>query len=135
MIELVTDGKPGKIADPSKAANLEARARYANLHLKVLRLIIRHRDGAHIKGERIGELYSIHPRVVADIVGHLRRAGFCICSGDEGYCYADTEEQWLNDLEKERGRGISILDRVSESKQNTVNMPEIFDEPQNEKAA
>jgi hypothetical protein len=132
MIELVTEGK---VADPSKAANLEARARYAKLHLKVLRLIIRHRGGAHIKGERIGEMFSIHPRVVAEIVGRLRRSGFCICSGDEGYCYADTNEQWMDDLEKEKGRGISILDRVSESRDNTVNMPEIFDEPQSEKAA
>ena len=72
---------------------------------------------------------------MAEIVGHLRRSGFCVCSGDEGYCYADTLEQWMEDLEKEKGRGISILGRVSESRENTVNTPEIFDEPQSEKAA
>jgi biotin operon repressor len=132
MIELET---AGKVIDPSKAANLEARERYARLHTKILRVIIRHRDGAHIKGERLGEMFSIDQRVVARIVGNLRRDGYCVCSDSDGYCYADTLEQWLEDLEKERGRGISVLDRVSESKQNTVNMPEIFDEPQSEKAA
>ena len=123
------------IVKPEKAMTAEARARYADLHLKILRIVLRHRRGAHIKGEQIGMTFSIDPRVVAEIIGRLRREGFCICSGAEGYCYADTLEQWVEDLEKEHGRGVAILDRVSESHRNTVNAFELFDQTQTDKAA
>lgn len=131
MIELDTL----EIIKPEKHMNLEVRARYACLHLKVLRMVLRHRNGAHVKGEKIGMAFSIHPRVVAEIIGNLRREGYHVCSGDEGYCYADTLEQWEQDLDKERGRGVAILDRVSDSKRNTVNAFELFDKPETEKAA
>ncbi|MEW6511864.1 MAG: hypothetical protein AB1428_13010 [Bacteroidota bacterium] len=96
--------------------------------LDVLRMILRHRKEQPIKGEQIEEITGVPAREVAAIVASCTKRGFAVCSGSHGYWMAATLAEFEEHLEKERKRGVEVLQKVHKAKKNYLNQVTLFDQ-------
>lgn len=89
--------------------------------LKILRIILRHEGKSKaIKSEEIEQLTDVDGRTVREVVHMAVSFGVRLASCSDGYYRPNVTE--MNEyLEREKGRLISLAQKISQAKKHTNN--------------